>query len=61
MQAEQLDKEVDKRVKSICLPFVPLRTYLDRLQKADFDVFDSKLRERDNLLPIKLLWNKMIR
>lgn len=60
IQAKKLEKEVDKNIKSIFLPFVPLQLYLDKLQKADFNVFDKKLQERNNLLPLKLLWNKMV-
>ena len=28
--------------------------YLKKLQKADFDIFHPKLRQRDHLLPVKL-------
>lgn len=59
-QAKQLEKEMDKRFKSICLPIVSLQSYLNKLQKADFNVFDKRLQERNHLLPIKLLWYKMI-
>lgn len=58
-QANKLEKDVDKRVKSIFLPFTPLRLYLDKLQKVDFNVFDKTLQQRDNLLPMKLLWYKI--
>lgn len=54
-----MEKEVDKRIKSIFLPIVPLQLYLDNLQKADFNVFDKRLQERNHLLPMKLLWHKM--
>jgi len=60
-QAIQLQSETDKRVRSICLPSVPLQTYLRELQKADFNVFDERLRERDGLLPARLLWHKTVR
>lgn len=57
-QAKKLE-EVDKHIKSIFLPFVPLQLYLDNLQKVDFNVFDKRLQERNHLLPMKLLWYKM--
>lgn len=59
IQAKKLEKEIDKNIKSIFLPFVPLQLYLDKLQKADFNVFDKKLQERNNWLPLKLLWHKI--
>ncbi|KAF0761575.1 NADH dehydrogenase (ubiquinone) complex I, assembly factor 6 [Aphis craccivora] len=60
MKARKLEKEGNKRIKSICLPFVPLHLYLEKLRKADFNVFDKKLQERNNLLPMKLFWHKIV-
>lgn len=60
MKAKSLEKEGNKRIKSIYLPFVPLHLYLEKLRKADFNVFDKKLQERNNLLPMKLLWRKIV-
>ncbi|XP_026818880.1 NADH dehydrogenase (ubiquinone) complex I, assembly factor 6 [Rhopalosiphum maidis] len=60
MKARKLEKEGNKRVKSIYLPFVPLHLYLEKLRKADFNVFDKKLQTRNNLLPMKLLWHKIV-
>ncbi|XP_003241409.1 NADH dehydrogenase (ubiquinone) complex I, assembly factor 6 isoform X2 [Acyrthosiphon pisum] len=60
MKAKSLEKEGNKRIKSVCLPFVPLHLYLEKLRLADFNVFDKKLQERNNLLPMKLLWRKMV-
>jgi len=55
-----LEKEGNKHIKSIFLPFIPLSLYLEKLQKADFNIFDKKLQERNNLLPMKLLWHKIV-
>lgn len=59
-QAKKLKKDVDKPIKPLFLPFIPLEWYLNNLQKADFNVFDKKLQKRNNLLPIKLLWSKIV-
>ncbi|XP_050426156.1 NADH dehydrogenase (ubiquinone) complex I, assembly factor 6 [Adelges cooleyi] len=56
-----IEKDLDKNVKSIFLPAVALGSYLEKLRKSDFNVFDSKLQQRNSLLPIKLLWRKLIR
>jgi NADH dehydrogenase [ubiquinone] 1 alpha subcomplex assembly factor 6 len=38
------------------MPAVSTQLWLDRLEKADFDIFDPKLRQREWKLPWKAFW-----
>ncbi|KAH3913133.1 hypothetical protein HBH56_112110 [Parastagonospora nodorum] len=40
----------------VFMPSVATQSWLDRLQKADFDVFDEGLRKVDWKLPVKAYW-----
>jgi len=58
-KARSLSKQVPSKAKMALLPAVTASTYLDRLRKADFNVFDGELQQRNQLLPLTLLWNKI--
>ncbi|XP_050527476.1 NADH dehydrogenase (ubiquinone) complex I, assembly factor 6 [Daktulosphaira vitifoliae] len=60
VKATAIRNNLDTKIKSIFLSAVPLNSYLEKLQRSNFNVFDEKLQKRDNLLPIKLLWNKLM-
>jgi NADH dehydrogenase [ubiquinone] 1 alpha subcomplex assembly factor 6 len=47
--------EVEKAF-GVFMPSVATQSWLDRLQKADFDVFDQSLRGVDWKLPVKAYW-----
>ncbi|KAH7083773.1 Squalene/phytoene synthase-domain-containing protein [Paraphoma chrysanthemicola] len=53
-QQQKLD-EVE-RAFGVFMPSVATQSWLDRLQKADFDVFDQGLRKVDWKLPMKAYW-----
>ena len=53
-----MKKQIKKDSCIVFLPTVIIENYLHKLQKADFDIFHAGLQKRDNLLPIKLYWNK---
>lgn len=40
------------------MPLVGVISYLDKLRAADFNVFDSRLQQRNHLLPWKMWWHK---
>ena len=58
--AISLKHDIGKKANLIFLPVVCLNNYLNKLRKVDFNIFDSKLQRRDNLLPLRLLWNKWV-
>lgn len=45
-----------ERAFGVFLPSVSTQSWLDRLQKVDFDIFDPKLRQADWKLPWKAYW-----
>jgi len=49
-------KEVDQAFGVLMGPALSTRLWLEKLQKADFDVFDPKLRTTDWRLPWKAYW-----
>lgn len=51
----QQRKEVE-RAFGVFMPAVSTRLWLERLEKADFDIFDERLRRRDWRLPWKAWW-----
>ncbi|KAH7067468.1 Squalene/phytoene synthase-domain-containing protein [Paraphoma chrysanthemicola] len=53
-QQQKLD-EVE-RAFGVFMPSVATQSWLDRLQKADFDVFDQGLRKVDWKLPMRAYW-----
>lgn len=54
--ATSLKSKVEKKGKSIFLPIICLEKYFDELRKADFNIFDTRLQRKDNLLPLHLYW-----
>ncbi|KXJ26920.1 NADH dehydrogenase (ubiquinone) complex I, assembly factor 6 [Exaiptasia diaphana] len=53
--ARSFQSKVPKAAIKTLLPGVSCQNYLDKVQKADFNMFDNSLRERNNLLPLQLL------
>lgn len=53
-QATQL-AEVEQAF-GVFLPSIATQSWLDRLQQADFDIFDARLRTVDWKLPVKAYW-----
>lgn len=49
-----------KEENLIFLPIICLQKYLNKLRKADFDVFNAKLQKKDNLLPLYLYWRSFM-
>ncbi|XP_067006812.1 NADH dehydrogenase (ubiquinone) complex I, assembly factor 6 isoform X1 [Anabrus simplex] len=58
-KARSLSSDVPKSAHVIFLPAITIDSYLEKLQQSDFDVFDGSLQQRNNFLPISLLWNKL--
>ncbi|XP_028392334.1 NADH dehydrogenase (ubiquinone) complex I, assembly factor 6-like [Dendronephthya gigantea] len=54
-KARALSSGVPKLGFRSFLPAVSCNSFLESLQQADFEIFDSKLQQRNNLLPILLL------
>ncbi|KAL5119993.1 hypothetical protein ACEQ8H_002091 [Pleosporales sp. CAS-2024a] len=60
--AQQLDASKEAQLAEVeqafgvFMPSVATQSWLDRLQKADFDIFDGNLRKVDWKLPIKAYW-----
>ncbi|KAK5725220.1 hypothetical protein LTR17_013172 [Elasticomyces elasticus] len=50
-QAQELERSF-----GVFMPAIATQLWLDRLEKADFDVFDPKLRQTDWRLPWKAFW-----
>ncbi|KAJ4362414.1 hypothetical protein N0V83_010507 [Neocucurbitaria cava] len=59
---QQLDAGQDMQLAEVeqafgvFLPSITTQSWLDRLQKADFDIFDASLRKVDWKLPMKAYW-----
>lgn len=49
-------REEVERAFGIFMPAVSTRLWLEKLEKADFDIFDERLRRRDWRLPWKAWW-----
>ncbi|XP_035679085.1 NADH dehydrogenase (ubiquinone) complex I, assembly factor 6-like [Branchiostoma floridae] len=60
-KARSLKKDVPRKAMSAFLPALSCDSYLKKIQKADFNVFDSSLHQRDTLLPLHLLLQKLRR
>jgi NADH dehydrogenase [ubiquinone] 1 alpha subcomplex assembly factor 6 len=60
--AQQLNAGVEakltevERAFGVFMPSIATQSWLDRLQKADFDIFDTSLRSSDWKLPWKAYW-----
>ncbi|XP_046463492.1 NADH dehydrogenase (ubiquinone) complex I, assembly factor 6-like [Daphnia pulex] len=57
-KARTIIPKVPSEAKIALMPLISVDSYLDQLRAADFNVFDPKLSQRNNLLPWKLWWNK---
>ena len=51
-------KYLSKTEKLVFLPAVTADRFMNRLNKAQCDLFNPQLNIRDNLLPASLYWNK---
>ena len=58
VQAASMRHQVPSAARVALLPEVCVLSYLQRLRKADFNVFDGGLQQRHQLLPASLLWAK---
>lgn len=56
LKARSLGNKLDPMVKRALLPAVLCDDFLTRLQKADFNIFESKLSKRNPSMPFRLLW-----
>nr|CAH7746812.1 unnamed protein product [Callosobruchus chinensis] len=57
-KARNLLQSVPKEARKFLLPAIPVRIYLDRLQKVNYDIFHPSLRHRSwKLLPQLWLYN----
>ena len=60
--AQQLNMGQEKQLADVeqsfgvFMPSISTQSWLDRLQKADFDIFDASLRTVDWKLPVKAYW-----
>lgn len=54
-KSESPAQEID-RAFGVYMPAVATQMWLDKLQKADFDIFEPKLRVTDWKLPFKAYW-----
>lgn len=54
-QAQELQGNVPKSARMCFLPVIPAMHYLKKLEKADYDIFDDKLMEHDNMTTLVLL------
>ncbi|CAK9822054.1 NADH dehydrogenase (ubiquinone) complex I, assembly factor 6 [Anthophora retusa] len=51
-----LKSNLGKETSLIFLPIICLQKYLEELRRVDFNIFDTKLYRKDNLLPLYLFW-----
>ena len=54
-QAQELQGDVPKHARMCFLPVIPAMHYLKKLETADYDIFDDKLMEHDNMTILALL------
>ncbi|XP_031572285.1 NADH dehydrogenase (ubiquinone) complex I, assembly factor 6-like isoform X2 [Actinia tenebrosa] len=59
--AQSFKTKIPKAAFRVFLPSVSCQHYLNKIQRVDFDLFHSSLRERNHLLPIQLLRNAWTR
>lgn len=59
-QAQSLKNKLPKEIYPIFLPYLIAEDYLEKLRQHDFNIFDPKLQRKENLLPAKLYWRKML-
>ncbi|XP_022687616.1 NADH dehydrogenase (ubiquinone) complex I, assembly factor 6-like isoform X2 [Varroa jacobsoni] len=58
-KTEQGLTKLPKEIGDIFLPSVPLKEFLKKLQKANFNVFDPAVQARNSMLPIQLWKHKI--
>lgn len=59
LQARSFKGDIPSHALPVFLCTTSISSYLNRVQKCDFDVFHPKMQSKDSLLPIKLwLQNK---
>ncbi|KAM7307444.1 uncharacterized protein ISCGN_011080 [Ixodes scapularis] len=58
-KAHSLKTNVPASVRPVFLPAVASSSYLEKLRRVDFNVFDSQLQKRNGLLPLSLWWHKL--
>ena len=56
-QARSLMNTVPKEAKVGLMTAVSTVSYLERLRRVDFNIYDGRLMERNNLLPWLFWWN----
>lgn len=56
MDKSAQQREEVERAFGVFMPAVSTRLWLERLEKADFDIFDERMRRRDWRLPWKAWW-----
>ena len=54
-RAQELQSDVPKHARTCFLPVIPAMHYLGKLEKAEYDIFDDKLLEHDNMTILLLL------
>lgn len=59
-KAKSLQEQVPKEARSALLPAVPILSYLERLQKVNYDIFHPSLKQR-GWLWLPKLWVKHVR
>lgn len=59
-KAQSLKNKLPKEIYPIFLPYLIAEDYLEKLRQHDFNIFDPKLQRKENLLPAKLYWRKML-
>lgn len=59
LQAESLQKKLPKNCNSLFLPAVPVRMFLNNLEKANFYIYEPSLSRKNGLLPLYLYWKKI--
>jgi len=58
-KALSMKNQIKKESRVIFLSSTIIESYLEKLRRADFDIFNSNLHKRNNLLPLQLYWNKL--
>eukprot|EP00112_Aurelia_sp_Birch-Aquarium-sp1_P019555 Seg4855.1 transcript_id=Seg4855.1/GoldUCD/mRNA.D3Y31 product="NADH dehydrogenase complex I assembly factor 6" protein_id=Seg4855.1/GoldUCD/D3Y31 len=54
-KARNMREKMPKQAAQVCLPAVSCNSYLEKIQKLDFNVFHPSLQQRDWKLPMKIL------
>ncbi|KAI5705477.1 hypothetical protein M8J75_015351 [Diaphorina citri] len=58
-KARSIKDKIPPHVLPLCLPSIPVQCYLERLRRADFNLFHPQLKLQDGFLPSKLWWNRL--